>query len=64
MTSSLVDTEYFKYKWKTRIYLILNKIENWNDQRVRCVVCGNPFVNVDVKNITYGYSKKDMLQNM
>ena len=58
MTSSLVDTEYFKYKWKTRIYWIFNKIENWNDQRVRCVVCGNPFVNVDVKNITYGYSKK------
>ena len=58
MTSSLVDTEYFKYKWKTRIYWILNKIENWNDRRVRCVVCGKPFVGVDVKNVTHSYSKK------
>ena len=58
MTPLLIDTPSFKYKWKTRVYWVLNGIENWNDIRVKCIVCGKPFVGVDVKNVTHGYAKK------
>jgi hypothetical protein len=58
MTPMLVDTSEFTYKWKTRVYWVLNGIKSWNDDRVRCTVCKRPFIDVDVKSVAHGYMKK------
>ena len=58
MTGQLVDTRVFRYAWKTRVYWTLNSILDWNDNRVKCVVCGSPFYNRDVRNIVQGYANK------
>ena len=57
-TKQLVDTNEFKYKMKTRIFWILNDIDNWNDNRAKCIVCGKPLKNINVKNVYVGYVRK------
>ena len=48
----------YNYKFKTRIYWLLNGIESWDDDRVRCAICEKPLHEVDVKNIVVGYVRK------
>ena len=56
-TSLLVDTIDFTYSFKTRLYWTINYIQNWNDERVRCKVCGKPMMNQNIKKLHEGYKK-------
>lgn len=42
---------------KTRIWWLLNGVSNWNDQRVRCKMCGQPIMDFDVPSIILGYKQ-------
>ena len=57
-TKQLTSRSTFKYRLKTLIYWTLNKIQNWDDDRLKCKICENPLLFVDVKNIFSGYLKQ------
>lgn len=48
----------YAYTLATRVYLVLNNIESWNDKRVQCLVCSKPLHRVNVKNVFVGYTRK------
>lgn len=56
-TSMLVDDDEFTYSLKTRVFWTVNKIQDWNDARVRCKVCGKPMMRYNVKTLSSGYKK-------
>lgn len=55
--TSFLDNSY-GFTLATRVYLVLNNIESWNDKRVRCLVCSKPLHRVNVKNVFVGYARK------
>ena len=44
-----------KYTLITKIWWMLNGIKDWNDQRVKCRVCGNPLKEVNLKSLSISY---------
>lgn len=56
-TPLLVDSDVFAYSLRTRLFWTLNKIQDWNDSRVKCAMCGKPFINYNVKKLHDGYKK-------
>lgn len=57
-TSKLVSQSAFNYKWKTLIYWTLHHITDWNDNRVKCKVCGKSLHRIDVKHAMSGYNRQ------
>ena len=56
-TSLLIDDATFTYSLKTRIYWLLNGISSWEDDRVKCQLCGKPFKRINVKKL-HDYGRK------
>ena len=56
-TPMLIDTTEFKYSLKTRLFWTLNKIQDWNNDRVRCVVCKKPMIGTNIRKLHNGYKK-------
>lgn len=46
------------YNVLTKIYWIFNGITSWNDVRVKCPVCGKPFIGKNVIRLRLGYSRR------
>ena len=42
---------------KTLLFWVLNHIQNWNDERVKCKVCRKPLYGIDVKHVELGYNR-------
>lgn len=38
-TPLLVNSDAFAYSLRTRLFWTFNKIQDWNDSRVKCAVC-------------------------
>ena len=55
-TSMLVDDKC-AYTLKTRLFWALNNIQDWNDDKVKCVVCNTPLKDFNVKKLHEGYRK-------
>lgn len=56
-TQLLIDSLDFKYSLKTRLFWVTNQITSWDDDRVKCEVCGKPFINLNVKKLSIGYKQ-------
>lgn len=56
MTSQMRDTNY-EYKLKTLIYWVINEIESWEDERVRCKWCGKPIKDWDIGSLVDEYKQ-------
>ena len=56
-TSSLVEESKCTYKMKTLLFWTLNHISNWNDNRVKCQICGKPLYGIDVDYAKTGYKR-------
>ena len=56
-TPMLIDTNEFSYSIRTRLFWTLNKIQSWNDDRVRCAICKKPLMQCDIKKFNQGYKK-------
>lgn len=55
-TEKMCD-DSFEYTLKTRVYWVMNGIESWDDDRVKCCVCGKPIKHWNVTNIDFSYKK-------
>ena len=50
-----LDDADFEYSLKTRVYWVINRIEDWSSPLVRCHVCGNPIKRWNVAKPSIGY---------
>lgn len=55
--NALTSQSSFKYKWKTLVYWALNHIQSWDDERVKCKMCGKSLLGIDVKHALSGYAR-------
>lgn len=46
------------YDLTTKVFWILNGVEDWTDPRVVCPVCGKPFYGKNVVRLRVGYSSR------
>ena len=47
----------FEYSLKTRVFWIVNGISSWDDERVKCQVCGKPIKHWNIIDKDEGYKK-------
>ena len=55
MATLCLDDSEFKYSLKTRLFWVLNKIENWDNPLVRCHICGTPIKRWNIAKLSLGY---------
>jgi len=52
-----LNSDEFEYTLKTRLYWLLNKIESFDDKRVRCKYDDKPIFNWNIPNLNFEYKQ-------